>query len=136
MRCRAAPEPPTSPERLPPAVLRCSIGEACFQGVSRGSARRGAWFSICFTSISENDYSPPQSTGKGSAGERHDQRRRKAGERIGGDGVAGPQRSRERGRGRAQRSEEHTSELQSLMRISYAVFCLKKKKTKRDTQVT
>src|SRR3546814_1637509 len=31
------------------------------------------------------------------------------------------------GQGR-QRSEEHTSELQSLMRISYAVFCLKKKK--------
>src|SRR3546814_19331793 len=31
-------------------------------------------------------------------------------------------------RGRAERSEEHTSELQSLMRISYAVFCLKKKK--------
>src|SRR3546814_3863675 len=29
---------------------------------------------------------------------------------------------------KAQRSEEHTSELQSLMRISYAVFCLKKKK--------
>src|SRR3546814_2651048 len=29
---------------------------------------------------------------------------------------------------RADRSEEHTSELQSLMRISYAVFCLKKKK--------
>src|SRR3546814_3343924 len=32
------------------------------------------------------------------------------------------------------RSEEHTSELQSLMRISYAVFCLKKKKTTRKTQ--
>src|SRR3546814_7266646 len=31
------------------------------------------------------------------------------------------------------RSEEHTSELQSLMRISYAVFCLKKKKQKRHT---
>src|SRR3546814_8997330 len=31
---------------------------------------------------------------------------------------------------RPRRSEEHTSELQSLMRISYAVFCLKKKKTK------
>src|SRR3546814_6966234 len=30
---------------------------------------------------------------------------------------------------RTSRSEEHTSELQSLMRISYAVFCLKKKKT-------
>src|SRR3546814_2368553 len=32
------------------------------------------------------------------------------------------------------RSEEHTSELQSLMRISYAVFCLKKKKTKNKQQ--
>src|SRR3546814_1823834 len=33
----------------------------------------------------------------------------------------------------ASRSEEHTSELQSLMRISYAVFCLKKKKNARYT---
>src|SRR3546814_10168868 len=33
---------------------------------------------------------------------------------------------------RRARSEEHTSELQSLMRISYAVLCLKKKKTKLD----
>src|SRR3546814_6581642 len=32
------------------------------------------------------------------------------------------------------RSEEHTSELQSLMRISYAVFCLKKKKTQKVRQ--
>src|SRR3546814_10492269 len=32
------------------------------------------------------------------------------------------------------RSEEHTSELQSLMRISYAVFCLKKKKKKKNQQ--
>src|SRR3546814_4325735 len=31
------------------------------------------------------------------------------------------------------RSEEHTSELQSLMRISYAVFCLKKKKQKKNS---
>src|SRR3546814_5615985 len=31
-----------------------------------------------------------------------------------------------------ERSEEHTSELQSLMRISYAVFCLKKKKRTED----
>src|SRR3546814_4755558 len=31
------------------------------------------------------------------------------------------------------RSEEHTSELQSLMRISYAVFCLKKKNNKKKT---
>src|SRR3546814_6054839 len=34
------------------------------------------------------------------------------------------------------RSEEHTSELQSLMRISYAVFCLKKKKKQRITSKT
>src|SRR3546814_6312159 len=34
---------------------------------------------------------------------------------------------------KAIRSEEHTSELQSLMRISYAVFCLKKKNTKLTT---
>src|SRR3546814_7745812 len=33
-----------------------------------------------------------------------------------------------------QRSEEHTSELQSLMRISHAVFCLKKKKKPREIQ--
>src|SRR3546814_2639069 len=32
-----------------------------------------------------------------------------------------------------ERSEEHTSELQSLMRISYAVFCLKKKKKSKNT---
>src|SRR3546814_9369469 len=49
------------------------------------------------------------------------------------------QRHRERERAAGQtfgetddiRSEEHTSELQSLMRISYAVFCLKKKKTSK-----
>src|SRR3546814_10621408 len=34
------------------------------------------------------------------------------------------------------RSEEHTSELQSLMRISYAVFCLKKKTTKTKVNTT
>src|SRR3546814_1465051 len=33
-----------------------------------------------------------------------------------------------------RRSEEHTSELQSLMRISYAVFCLKKKKPRHEKQ--
>src|SRR3546814_2945585 len=42
---------------------------------------------------------------------------------------------RRQARLRRHRSEEHTSELQSLMRISYAVFCLKKKK-KTTTQYT
>src|SRR3546814_1680935 len=41
--------------------------------------------------------------------------------------VVGPAEVMQRRR-EEQRSEEHTSELQSLMRISYAVFCLKKKK--------
>src|SRR3546814_1353791 len=45
----------------------------------------------------------------------------------------GPDRLRDPCRGmRPVRSEEHTSELQSLMRISYAVFCLKKKKTRKS----
>src|SRR3546814_1235372 len=47
------------------------------------------------------------------------------------------ERMRRRGEGpafrRHARSEEHTSELQSLMRISYAVFCLKKKKHTTQT---
>src|SRR3546814_7773965 len=41
-----------------------------------------------------------------------------------------------RGQGSRLRSEEHTSELQSLMRISYAVFCLKKKKPEEYTHNT
>src|SRR3546814_3763771 len=45
-------------------------------------------------------------------------------------------RARRQGRRRQPRSEEHTSELQSLMRISYAVFCLKKKnKKKQNTHI-
>src|SRR3546814_19264082 len=37
---------------------------------------------------------------------------------------------------RAGRSEEHTSEIQSLMRISYAVFCLKKKRKHKQYKIT
>src|SRR3546814_5225657 len=49
-------------------------------------------------------------------------------------GVGGPEDRHQRpGRVRG-RSEEHTSELQSLMRISYAVFCLKKQKYKKCTR--
>src|SRR3546814_3585857 len=72
--------------------------------------------------------------------------RKGSGRRLPGDGPlcaprdgAGGRRAAPRGRSGARselfpvrddagRSEEHTSELQSLMRISYAVFCLKKKK--------
>src|SRR3546814_3922228 len=44
-------------------------------------------------------------------------------------------RQRWPGRSHWSRSEEHTSELQSLMRISYAVFCLKKKKKKNTKRI-
>src|SRR3546814_3402488 len=59
-------------------------------------------------------------------------RQRSAARRLrGGEGRRHPARHGPAlARRRAQRSEEHTSELQSLMRISYAVFCLKKKKNK------
>src|SRR3546814_7530846 len=49
--------------------------------------------------------------------------------RTAGQDDRGARQERRHHRGRQPRSEEHTSELQSLMRISYAVFCLKKKKT-------
>src|SRR3546814_3106238 len=45
--------------------------------------------------------------------------------------MAGVGMTESRARETIGRSEEHTSELQSLMRISYAVFCLKKKKIKK-----
>src|SRR3546814_6825061 len=51
-----------------------------------------------------------------------------AGIDVNGNGSVGP--------GQGDRSEEHTSELQSLMRISYAVFCLKKKKNYTTTLYT
>src|SRR3546814_3169471 len=44
-------------------------------------------------------------------------------------------RQAKRGRSRRARSEEHTSELQTLMRISYAVFCLKKKNKNQNTYI-
>src|SRR3546814_1783253 len=60
-------------------------------------------------------------------------RRFQAMETLGGDGFADlsleeKDRLWMEVKAREKRSEEHTSELQSLMRISYAVFCLKKKK--------
>src|SRR3546814_5701555 len=53
---------------------------------------------------------------------------RPRGQRLDDRGVRGGGAARPRGDACLARSEEHTSELQSLMRISYAVFCLKKKK--------
>src|SRR3546814_5700167 len=47
-----------------------------------------------------------------------------------------PRAQQPRCRRASSRSEEHTSELQSLMRISYAVFCLKKKKEEQNRQIS
>src|SRR3546814_7525058 len=63
------------------------------------------------------------------AGEQHVARRGG----IEGELVRGGDAPQPFARGHA-RSEEHTSELQSLMRISYAVFCLKKKKKQSKTK--
>src|SRR3546814_6763891 len=52
---------------------------------------------------------------------------------VGDDRVHLGQRCGQAGLAIEARSEEHTSELQSLMRISYAVFCLKKKKSRKNT---
>src|SRR3546814_2435532 len=57
-------------------------------------------------------------------------RQRGHGRGHGGGGPAPARHTHPAERGDRRRSEEHTSELQSLMRSSYAVFCLKKKKKK------
>src|SRR3546814_3677074 len=51
-----------------------------------------------------------------------------------GNGVLGNDYPSMSGSPYSNKSEEHTSELQSLMRISYAVFCLKKKKTNKNNK--
>src|SRR3546814_1480136 len=70
----------------------------------------------------------PLGAGAGAPAARRDGRvNRRTGRRN------GPESKLRRRPVHAGRSEEHTSELQSLMRISYAVFCLKKKKQKTPT---
>src|SRR3546814_7157686 len=84
-------------------------------------------YTTLFRSSRGRTYRPPcrkPRAGRAAAGER-DERRNGAAAHA----VADRDRLRSDGRrSRRPRSEEHTSELQSLMRISYAVFCLKKKK--------
>src|SRR3546814_2943921 len=81
-------------------------------------------YTTLFRSNGQGKVPPPRCGQRGTVG-------RHADSRLGAE--AEPRRradSRPQGRRRDERprSEEHTSELQSLMRISYAVFCLKKKK--------
>src|SRR3546814_6348458 len=69
----------------------------------------------------------------------HQQVGAEADRRVGGDArervAAAALHADDKLRRRHRRSEEHTSELQSLMRISYAVFCLKKKKKQNNNKV-
>src|SRR3546814_4364396 len=90
-----------------------------------------------YTTLFRSDPSPPGGGGgrRDRLGQDHPAAAPVPGRRTRGQGhdrlhPAAPDR---RARGGA-RSEEHTSELQSLMRISYAVFCLKKKKKKTQHQ--
>src|SRR3546814_3089324 len=58
-------------------------------------------------------------------------RARRGAGRRGGGRLRGARQTHRADRACGDRSEEHTSELQSLMRLSYAVFCLKKKKNNK-----
>src|SRR3546814_10598376 len=103
-----------APERYPAAAaLRLAPGSARTDGIGRRAGLR---------------------SGDGRGAEGAGQRRRDPHQHQGHDD---PHSRRRDGRpyraGAAGRSEEHTSELQSLMRSSYAVFCLKKKKHKTAT---
>src|SRR3546814_7128223 len=95
--------------------------------------------------IDQNDPCPSQRCGSGEANSRcglafAGQRRRDGyygGLLVGpGEMDRGAQTAERFGKGGLRRSEEHTSELQSLMRISYAVFCLKTKTRRRHTHNT
>src|SRR3546814_3953365 len=104
---------------------------------------------VCSSDLRQSWPSSPSPAALAAAG--IEQRLQLAGQRVGpGGDVAGAEadhevaglrqfhdhagklfRPRQRQHVAVSRSEEHTSELQSLMRISYAVFCLKKKTKKR-----
>src|SRR3546814_2258444 len=95
----------------------------------------------------QRQYTPEAAHPRARLGQLSPQRRKEANEEEGqGEPQAQPNEHGQRRQGRQNqcrperraherpgRSEEHTSELQSLMRISYAVFCLKKKKKPNTT---
>src|SRR3546814_4023295 len=122
-----------------PATSRCAIGHcvlaipryrslAAVAGPITGTSRLSP-ASACWPRTE-----PSPSKMRGSDHDRYDDQPEQG---IVGEGRFHPPRRNHAGQRRRAhrhigcwRSEEHTSELQSLMRISYAVFCLKKKKTK------
>src|SRR3546814_4404286 len=103
---RRPPRSTRTDTRVPYTTLFRSFGRWEKNGASTGSARTGSGFLCGFVALCE-----PKSLRPRHAEQLRLRLQASRRSRVGGD-----------------RSEEHTSELQSLMRISYAVFCLKKKK--------
>src|SRR3546814_2236088 len=97
-------------------------------GAARGRPEFGA-VGVAFTAILDGERT--RADGRKSTGH-VDLRRHAAGDTHATQRTHVPVRVRDR-TAVAERSEEHTSELQSLMRISYAVFCLKKKTYQKPT---
>src|SRR3546814_5278343 len=89
--------------------------------IARGNPFRDQWFHV---STAQHSFNVP---GMALTHLRIAQNQRIAQQLVQGDALVDQQRM-PGGHRHHERSEEHTSELQSLMRISYAVFCLKKKK--------
>src|SRR3546814_5584206 len=110
---RRPPRSTRTDTRFPYTTLFRSVDEVFRRGTA---ARRGARAGC---EVARPDQADP-------AQHRGDRKRRSGGEGA----LARHVRRLTHSRG-PTRSEEHTSELQSLMRISYAVFCLKKKKNKK-----
>src|SRR3546814_3924045 len=117
----------------------CSSDLVGVVGAGRGRGGVGAAVDRAVRDAARAAFQPPRMAGPGHRLRRRAlaQRRQladrvadRAGGAAGGAGRVGVRLGLEQGPRPAVRSEEHTSELQSLMRISYAVFCLKKKKKK------
>src|SRR3546814_10081196 len=95
---------------------------------------------VCSSDLRSQGLHAQQVDGNAHAGKQKQQAHPGQGHMPGRNGQRSPQENQGNDLGAQRdtptclyRSEEHTSELQSLMRISYAVFCLKKKKNKKIT---
>src|SRR3546814_4307848 len=118
-----------------PPGRRSRWGSACPSSSARRSRRgrprrasgTGTWRDLLLGSGGTRRWCRSlQTFGRGVSGHAADGR--DVGEDLAGDDLDQPRRHGIADDAMRERSEEHTSELQSLMRISYAVFCLKKKK--------
>src|SRR3546814_7320233 len=117
-------------------IFRCLV--FFFKQKTAYEMRISDWSSdVCSSDLADRRHRPRLQQHAGGGGRRAGTRQAQAApETAGGeppsrqcDGGRKPRRRADPPPAGLRRSEEHTSELQSLMRISYAVFCLKKNKT-------